>query len=629
MEPLDGGLFAGRRYQGLAVLLCLVLAIAMILNNQMSGEAMWFWYAAVFRQGAKLYADLHFALQPIFVLETAAWTGLFGNKLAVYEIPGLLHALFLATALFLVLRESRWPDLQKAVVLLSTFVLTVAGHSYRFDDYHVLTEALVIYAVWILLLMGRRPELLSVRRELTLATALGVVCGLTIMTRITDGVALAAAAAVCLLFLARHRKITALGFFLVATTLVVVVVVKLTGDTFAAWSSSSIFRAAANKGGTGSIAAAPLGMVLNSVTWLSHTKRLDLSMVLLLAIAAYLGGQRKDGLHRVVAVQVSVMLGLLFLWVLGNRLYPSDGFFFEYVAVSTSLGMYVLAVVAIVRGVRAWRGEGTWDARQVLFLIPICEWASYAAASSAEPILNYYAPPAVVLLLLPVLRPFGRFASWAEPTVLTLLVLLSVNGILGKIAMPYQWQNYQFPTMFTQREWIKHPVYGPMYVDRWNLDFSRRLCAEIGADPGKTHPQMLSLPYPYPNYFCDTPPWHNYVQTFFDTTTRATVEHLIVELEANPPEWIVYQRQINILVGAERLYNHRRPLAQRDLDKMIMEKLNSGEWTLVDRSGYLRPGYWKNWDETDWYVIRTRPTGPDSSHPPIPSAMATVEGSSL
>ncbi len=610
----------------LAILLCLLLALAMILNTEMSGEAMWFWYATVFRQGVKLYADLHFALQPLFVLETAAWTRIFGSNLILYEVPAVFHALFLAVGIYLVLRESDWPEWQKAIVLFSTFVFTVCGHSYRFDDYHVLTEALVIYAVYLLLRIGRLTDQENTRKELTLGASLGLVCGLTMMTRITDGTALAVAAGVSLAVMARRQKAAGLAVFVAIIALVLIVVVRLTGDSLSAWSSNSIFRAAANKGGTGSIFAAPFGMVRNTFFIFVHRRKLDLAMVAMALLGLWLVRRKGNATRWIVPVQVAFMLLLLLLTSLRQRFYPGDGFFFEYMAVVATLGMYVLALAAATRWIRAWRQGGAWDAREVLLLIPICEWASYAAASSAEPILNYYAPAAVVLLLIPVLRPFGRSARWAELSVVSLLVLLSLNGVLSKIAMPYSWQNYSFPTMFTRRQWIHHPVYGPMYMDRWNLDFSEHVCSNIGAVPGKTHPEVLSLPYPYPNYFCDTPPWHNYVQTFFDTANRATIDHLMAELQEHPPEWIVYQRQINILVGAERLYNHRHPLAQRDLDLFLLRKLASGEWTLVYRSGYLRPEYWKTWDETDWYVIHTRPAVPGAPHPPIPPVTASTKG---
>src|SRR6202042_1376951 len=100
-----------------------------------------------------LYADLHLALQPFLILEMDVWMKLFGVKCVVTETPSLIHLLVLCVGLFLLLRESDWPDWQKAVVLASTFVLWVIGSSYRFDDYHVTAESFILYSLVMLLLL--------------------------------------------------------------------------------------------------------------------------------------------------------------------------------------------------------------------------------------------------------------------------------------------------------------------------------------------------------------------------------------------------------------------------------------------------------------------------------------------
>jgi hypothetical protein len=49
----------------------------------------------------------------------------------------------------------------------------------------------------------------------------------------------------------------------------------------------------------------------------------------------------------------------------------------------------------------------------------------------------------------------------------------------------------------------------------------------------------------------------------------------------------------------EKLYNHGQPSAQRELDEMIMKKIATGRWQLVDK---------KVQDAVStWYVIRTGP----------------------
>ena len=597
-------------YQLIAMLLCMVLAVAMILNVQMGGEAMWFWYAYAYRHGAKLYSQLHFALQPFFVLETAAWTGLFGTKLVVYEVPALLHALFLAVGVALVLRKSDWPDWQKAILLFGTFLFVVVGHSYRFDDYHVVTESLVFYALYLLLLVNERRADENFPQQAPLSLLLGLVCGVDIITRVTDGLALSLAVAICLFALMRGRKLANVGLFLMATAVTIWLVISLTGDSFSAYLSSSIFRAAASKGGTGSILWAPFKMEWNSLGYLRGQKKPVLAMVFMAMAGTYVGRRRPGAIGSIILVQLGIAALLIDSYMLKRGYDPTTGVAFEFLAVFLTVGVYLMAFWAIYRYLQTRReGErGTWDVRCVLMLLPICQWASYSAASSAEPILNYYAPAAVVLVLIPVLQPFRKHALWANPMVISLTLVLIANGLVSKAVMPYSWQNYRFPPMFTEREWFRHPAYGWMYIDRENLSFDAKVCSDVGSRPGMNQPTLLSLPYPFPNYFCATPPWHNYVQTFFDTTTRATIEQLVRELKANPPEWIVYQRQINIMEGAERLYNHGHPLAQRELDALIMGNLASGQWTLVDESDYLHTDYWLNRKETDWYIVHTRPS---------------------
>ncbi len=144
-----------------------------------------------------------------------------------------------------------------------------------------------------------------------------------------------------------------------------------------------------------------------------------------------------------------------------------------------------------------------------------------------------------------------------------------------------------------------------MYIDHDLLRFIEPICQQIEKE--NSRPELLSIPFSYPNYFCNTPPWHGYVQTFFDTSTRSTIIRLINEIDTAPPQWIVYQRQMKILSGAEFFYNHGRRLAHRDLDEMIMRKIATGKWQVVEKSNYLLVDR-KNYQDGDgWLLIRTRP----------------------
>jgi hypothetical protein len=97
------------------------------------------------------------------------------------------------------------------------------------------------------------------------------------------------------------------------------------------------------------------------------------------------------------------------------------------------------------------------------------------------------------------------------------------------------------------------------------------------------------------------------VQTFFDTSTRPSIDRMITELDKDPPQWIVYQRQMKILTLHEKIYNHGKPLVQRDLDRMIMQKIATGQWQVVAKSNYLLLDRGIYEDGDGWLIIRTRP----------------------
>ena len=148
--------------------------------------------------------------------------------------------------------------------------------------------------------------------------------------------------------------------------------------------------------------------------------------------------------------------------------------------------------------------------------------------------------------------------------------------------------------MFVDRVWYRHPVYGEMYVERDQLQVIRETCATMERDGRPT--SLLEITNPYANWFCDVPPWQDYVETWYDTVSRASMESMIAEMKDRPPQWIVYERKLSTLVMHEILYNHGQPMAHRDLDRLIRERVESGQWRVL---------YYKYFQGTDWYVIRT------------------------
>lgn len=618
-EPAQAGSRTGTLYQNLVFGLCVVFGLALILNIQPAYDGHWFWYAVEFRAGRKLYSDMHLALQPLYMLETALQMAVLGKGWLVSKVPAVVHLLLYCLGLRLLLRQSRLGDFERAAVLGGAFFLTISFGAYRFDDYHVLSDC---FELAVLLLLLRLPGVGTRRQLLGVAAGLGVLCGLGTMTRLNDGAALTLGCGIALLALmpAWARMSQRAGAVLVAGgafALTLVAVVLSTGDTLGAWARNSVLAATGSKGGAGKILMAPVRLPWNAQTILHNHIYLELVGYALMVTAAWVFLVPRRG-ERVVGWKLGLAAALVLLPLVKLHLWIfNPGLILSYSAIG-DIVLYGFGILIVFRLVRAWvtgperanDGRGHWDAREVLLLIPLGELMS-GAMSSAGGHIGVYTPMAVMMVLLPIAAPWwvgGRTVRVFGRTALVVAsLLLMLNAGRYKIRYPFIWHNYNPHMMFTDRVWYRHPVYGEMYIERDLLAFVQPVCAQVGGSaPGETR-ELLSLPFPYANYFCAVPPWHGYVQTFFDTSTKANIDGLTAALASEsptspPPEWILYQRQLENLQFHEQVFNGGQPLPQRATDALIAQRVASGQWRVTLDSAYGdRPLH-----DNRWYLIRTR-----------------------
>jgi hypothetical protein len=376
-------------------------------------------------------------------------------------------------------------------------------------------------------------------------------------------------------------------------------VIGASGDSFSDYVSNSVIKAAGSKGGGGSILADPFLLFRNALPALLQGKWIVLVVLAMVAAGALAARYAKSSVKEIVYLQLGIAVAI-FAFSPARREAELVAGLPQLAIPFMVVVTYLLSAIVMARYV-AWRmqpGKREWDAREILILVPLAELASLSTSAAANPHLGgYCAQMATLLLLVAVIQPLRKQISWVNGSFLTLLVMLALFGTTLKVMLPYAWENQGGSPMFVNRQWYRHPVYGPMYIQSDLLKFSTSICNEIGQ--GGAKPELLSLPFSYPNYFCDNPPWHGYVQTFFDISERSTIEKLIGELETNPPQWIVYQRQLANLAYQERVFGHGQPLPQRNLDSLIMQRIATGQWQLVD---------WKPSQVGEgWYIIRTRP----------------------
>jgi hypothetical protein len=554
----------------------------------MGGDGDWFWYAKLLRGGTLLYKDLDFTQQPLFVLETAWFQTLLGESWIASKVPAVLHLVALLTGMLLIARQSKWSDRQKAIILVCAFFFGIRPEWYRFDDYHVVADFLIAFSAIAVLRLERD------HRNVWIVVALGLMAGLTITTRLNDGAALFCFSALAIAYLGAGLRTLQLTIYAASFVATVLSVVAFTRESLVSWGVTSVLRAGALKGGNAQFLSDPGHVLVTAWAYLWSPELLVVVATLAFALSwALLTAPSK---RRTTSTYGITACGLI---VAGSLFYLRD----EIIS-GTLLYAFLALLTFCVYGVAAYTAVKLvlhltikpywlkWKPRELLLFLPFLMVLSTSLSSGGN-FYDLYMPIAMLILLFPVVRPITN-SPYAVRTLTACAAILAVSGIFYKTADPTSWISYRTSPIFINREVINHPSYGPMIMDKTLLRFVSQTCSIIDGD---SKVELLSIPFPYANYYCNVPPWHDFVQTWFDTANKAVIDDMISQLQLSPPKWILYQRQVGTLTYHEITYNGGQALPERALDDYIMAKIAGGEWRVVRRELY---GV-----DSDWILMRT------------------------
>jgi len=603
-----------RPVRGLAAgmgVVCFAFGLAMIANTHSAGDGGWHWYATLHRDGQRLYADMHLVLQPLAILEADWWMRIAGRGWIVSKVPAVLHLAAFVVGIVLVAARTGWSDVETAILVAFGFFVGVHFEAYRFDDYHVIVHVAYLAAI---LLAARLPGA-GPAEALRIAALLGGVSGLAVTTRLNDGGALLVGVLLAVFWYGRPRwwSLGATGAAFAAT---VVCVVALTGDSFADYVRHSVLRAAAPKGGAERIALAPFLLLKNTggfmwqplVGWVVSLAAAWAAGWAMLVPTGRSPANPSPIARRSLPRDIARRFGggglalLAFLQLVPGM---KGGDLIVILAAVVVLLAFVTAGVLAGRLLLEAAGRGRpvgFDA--LLVLLPFGLLLSNAT-SSAGWHFGLYFPVALFVLCVPRAFP-GLFRDGrVRVALLSVCGLMALSSACWKFNNPFSWQNLRSRPMGVGRLTVTHPVYGTMIIDEDLHALSESVRERIDASGDR---ELLSLPLPYANYYCDIAPWHGFVQTFFDTTDHAMIGRLIDEVKECPPRWIVYQRQMNNLENHERVFNGGRPLPQRELDTVIGQRLRDGRWRVALESPFG--------GADGWFLIDTRPVHADATSVP-------------
>ena len=586
------------KWQRIAALCCVLFGAALIVNVDSSGDGLWFWYGKLIRSGQHLYRDLHLAQQPLFPLLIAASQAVLGESWIASKGIALIQLLAYVFGLLLLGRQLAWKDWQRGVLITFAFLMTIACSYFRFDDYHITAYYFSVYAVLCLIALARRRLAWPWAALLT-----GVLSGLSVANRLNDGAALGAGCALALLFLLRTRRLPALALFLATMVATMRSVLFFTGDSVALWISNSIVQAAKIKGGTGHVLYAPLLFPFKIVPLLWHDWHIVANLFYLIAVVTLAvlrtrsgteieePRQKKKWSRKDIGLAAFLLLTLPLFMRQARTGSPVSAFTTLACLATFALGCWILWRIAHA----VFTGKhGRESGLEILLLLPFLQLLA-GAMTSGQSILEVYPVIGLEVLLLPLCLPslFRTKPIRTGATALGGLIVLAV--LVVRIFDPYSFHLYQNKPLFTGRSWYRHPVYGPMCLQNDQEEFFQKICNQIGGDKAST--ELLSLPYPHANYFCHIAPWHAYVQTWYDTSGRQTIDRLMQDLD-RPPQWILYQRSPNTVSAHEIAFNQGRPLPHRALDELIMGKIAERRWKVVFRERF---------EGADWFLLQTGP----------------------
>ncbi|MEO6359640.1 MAG: hypothetical protein ABIO43_03575 [Sphingomicrobium sp.] len=573
-----------------APLLCLLFGLGLLIFVVGPGDGTWVLYGREMRSGLRIYSDLNLNQQPMFPLISFISLIILPDGILAQKIAFALLILVHVGLLFKISCRVASGLIERTILTLSAYFVSIHFEAFRYEDYHALAQCLVLASFN--LSLRHLDENIGPYRY---ATAQGVLFGLTFLTRVNEGIAIAGA--VSIVALAKtgwsRKLIQMCGSAALSATIVFVAILTAVGESPATWFQQTLAEAASAKGGA-SLWTYPALALWNACRYLAGAQIQGHHVPLLLfCIATHLVVFLRRNLPRALQWAVVVAAGVS-LFQLITSLYRDPAI---PLTASALLWCTVYFVTSFIRA-RLWPAvvEGTkLEGSHVLTAYPLLLFAMGSLSTGGYIYGLYFALTLTIYVVALFFREAPSSNTRQRLRVLFYIVMLltALNAFEYRRRNSFSWLDYRSGPLFQNYVFVEGSGRGPHMLPKEVDGLIRPICKHVG--DGKT---LLSLPYSFPNYYCKLPLWHGVVQTFFDTSTRSQIDRIKDGLLQDPPDFILYQRQLAVMQMHERIYNHGRPLPHRKLDQLIMEKVRSGEWKIIQVSTAFSP--------SQWFLIKTK-----------------------
>lgn len=551
-----------------------------------AGDGVWFFYAKEFLSNSKVYSDLHLIQQPFFILYNALGLKLFGDTYFAQKIIFIPLVAFHCYLLYLLVIKRSLNTFLSSIIYLAIFFIGIHFEAYRFDDYHFMANTFILFQMLILFDYFISPKKVSLRK-ISLLAAVSTLC---MLTRINDGLIFYILAILSIFFLADvEYKKKQLITFLITTSVVFCALLVVIRETPFAWLESTIFHAMSSKGGA-SLFLTPFLLIEHSASFLFFDHILIWFFLLLGVFFYHYYFRRFLSISFIGLSFVIFSLYEIITYFQVDHIDPiSDFTAFSIIFLFLFWTLYFLSKLLTVFKKDM---EDKVQSKTALIFIPSTIAFISGGMSSGGYHFGLYFPAAIFLLSITQLDGFIK--TDLKVIFYLYLGMLVFYGATFRFNNPYSWHSYYSSNPFLNEREVKFVKgLGFIYVDKKLDAFVSPVCKSIRS----SKETLLSLPFPFANYYCDIPVWHGYVQTFFDTTSNQKIDGLILDLDKKPPSYIFYQQQLDNLRRHEIIFNHGNPLRHRFLDQYIMKKIKNGEWKVLYLSDFGAGN--------KWYLIKT------------------------
>lgn len=574
----------------LAMGFCWLLGFLLLLHVTVPNDGGWFLYAQAILKGERLYTDMQTNLQPLFPLLSIIPIYFFDNPI-LQKIPysfiffGYVYAIF-------ALSKNIWGNnLEKSLFVLVVTLLPLHFIAFRMDDYHVLWQLCTLYSI---LFSSNFLEKKITLYKYTIIQS--ILSTLAILTHITSGMTIVLSIFGVALykegFTSRLVKCIFLGMSIFCV--IFLLVLLCLNESPIMWFQKTILIASQAKGNQ-SLLTKPIYLFKSARDLGFPSTPKEVTYFLFFIFLIFF--TKKHELHLSIPKKFFFSLFIAYIFYITLKEIISNDFIYSLTVLSILitfcfLGYFILKMIAL-------NNKEVWKPNKILITYPVFSFC-FSSLSSGGSIWGLYFPAALSLITLNILRNhdnkylFEFIPSVFRTSYQIILIIIFSQCLIEKVQIPYQWHSYTTSPLCYNIKVTTLENKGKTILENEMYDFLKPIC-EIT----NNSESLLSLPYSAANYYCEVPIYKNYIQTFFDTSTKETIQRLIDDLKKSPPLYILYQRQLSNLEYHERQYNNGKPLPHRELDSFIWNQLIIGNWQVV----YM-PRQYKG---SVWYLIKTKP----------------------